>query len=95
MASETVHLSLEFPKLFVDGLGQDRARVIQVIKEAAIMDFYRQRKLSLRKAAELLGCSYRDFLALTAQHKISPFEYEEGWMERELAELSTLKAKSV
>ena len=95
MLSDTVKLALEFPKSFIKGLWKDEDAAIEAIKQSAVMDIYRQRKISLRKAAELLGLSYRDFLALAAQHQITPFEYETGWADRELPGLERLKSKSL
>ena len=91
MLSETIKLALEFPRSFIKGLWEDEETATEAIKQAAVMDLYRQRKLSLRKAAELLRLSYRDFSTLASQHKITPFEYEEGWADRELADLEPLK----
>lgn len=85
---ETITLALEFPRSFVTEQWPDKDAAILAIKQSAVMDLYRQRKISLRKAAELLGLAYRDFLLLAAQHKITPFEYETGWAERELADLA-------
>lgn len=44
----------------------------------------RTRKLSLRRAAELLQMTYREFLALIAAHRMPSIDYEEGWLEHEL-----------
>lgn|GEM_PF-4406039 len=85
---DTVKSSLEFPKSFVDELWSDETKASTEMKEAVVLELFRQRRISTRNGAELLGLSYRDFLDLMSQHKISPFEYEEGWAERELEGLS-------
>jgi len=90
--TDTVKLSLEFPRTFVEGLWPDAAHASAEMKEAAILELFRQRRVSLRKAAELLGLSYRGFMALTGRHQISLFDYEEGWAERELQGLQALKS---
>ena len=91
--SETMKLSLEFPRSFVEALWVDEAKAAEAIKQAAVMDLFRQRRISLRKGAELLGLSYRDFQELVSQHKISLFEYEEGWADRELSGLKSLRTE--
>ena len=92
--SETIKLALEFPKSFVEELWPDENRASVEMKEAFVLEFYRQRRISLRRAAELLSLSYREFMDLASQHKISLFEYEEGWAERELEGLHTLRSNA-
>jgi predicted HTH domain antitoxin len=60
------------------------------MKRAAVLDWVRLKKISWRKGAELLGMSYRDFLALMTDHKMPMFDYEEGWLEKELATLEKI-----
>ena len=93
--SDTTKLSLEFPKSFVEGLGTDEAQAAEAIKQSAVMDLFRQRKISHRKGAELLGLSYRDFQELASQHQVSLFEYEDGWADRELSGLESRRTKSL
>ena len=92
--SETVRLSLEFPRSFVEELWGDATQASTEMKEASVLEFYRQRRVSLRRAAELLSLSCREFTDLASQHRISPFEYEEGWAERELKGLQTLRSEA-
>ncbi len=82
---ETVKLSLEFPKPFVEDLWGDEAAASAEMKQSVVMDLLRQKRISIRKGAELLGLSYRDFLDLATRHRVSLADYEEGWIERELA----------
>ena len=89
--SETVKLSLEFPKSFVEEFWPDEVCASAALKEAGVMDVLRQGHISIRKGAELLDLSYRDFLALAANHRISLIHYEEGWIDRELAVLDKVK----
>lgn len=93
--SETVKLSLEFPKAFVEELWPDATQASVEMKEAFVLEFYRQRRISHRRAAELLSLSYREFSDLASRHRISPFEYEKGWAERELKGLQALRSHAV
>ncbi len=68
--ADTIKLSLEFPQSLVEGLWTDAATASAAIKEAVVLDLFRQRRISIRKGAELLGLSYRAFLALLSQCQI-------------------------
>lgn len=88
----TVKLSVEFPQDLVADLWPDVAQASAAMKEAMVLELFRQHRISLRKGAELLGLSYREFMALASRHQVSLFAYEEGELERELADLQALKA---
>ena len=92
--SETVKLSLEFSKSFVEELWPDAAQASVEMKEAVVLELFRQRRISLRKGAELLALSYREFTDLASRHQISLFDYEEGWGPRELEGLQALKSNA-
>ena len=92
--SEAGTLSLEFPGSFVDGPWADETKASETIEQAALMDLYRQRMISLRRIAELPGLSCRDFQELASQHRVSLFEYEECWADRELAARKSLRPES-
>lgn len=68
--ADTIKLSLEFPQSQVEGLWTDATTASTAIKEAVVLDFFRQKRISIRKGAELLGLSYRAFLALLAHRQI-------------------------
>lgn len=88
--SETVKLALEFPKSFVEGLWADETQATEAIKQAAVLDLFRQKAISLRRSAELLGLTYREFQQLASHHKITLFDYEDEWADRELSALKPL-----
>jgi len=44
----------------------------------------RSRRLGFGKAAELAGLPIAQFLLLMGKHQISPFDYDEGELAREL-----------
>ena len=92
--SETVKLLLEFPKSFVEELWADEAHASVALKEAGVLDLFRQGLISIRKGAELLGISYREFLELASRHQISIINYEDGWIDRELETLDRLKKQA-
>jgi predicted HTH domain antitoxin len=92
--SETVYLSVEFPKSFVEELWADEVHASVALKEAGVLELFRQGQISIRKAAELLGLSYRGFLEL-ARHQISLVNYEEGWIDQELEILDKVKKQAI
>jgi predicted HTH domain antitoxin len=80
---QKIQFEWELPDTLVEALTDDSVAIAQTIKEAAVLDWVRTHKLSLRRGAELLRMTYRDFLTLMAAHRIPAIDYEEGWLERE------------
>ncbi|MBM4080950.1 MAG: UPF0175 family protein [Planctomycetes bacterium] len=64
-ALKTVTISEELAQL----LGPDE-RVPEAFTEAALLELYREHRISTGKAAELLGLSYRGFLELLQRKRI-------------------------
>lgn len=79
-----IQFEWELPEALVDAIARDPAQAGEIIKQAAVLEWVRTHKLSVRRAAELLQMTYRDFLALMAAHRVPSLDYEEGWAEREL-----------
>ena len=72
--TDTIKISLEFPQSLVEGLWIDEATASAEMKEAVVLDLFRQKRISIRKGAELLGLSYRGFLDLLARRQVSIIE---------------------
>jgi predicted HTH domain antitoxin len=79
-----IQFEWELPDALVDAVAPDASQLAETIKQAAVLDWVRMDRLSLRRGAELLGMPYREFLALMAAHRIPSITYEEGELEREL-----------
>jgi len=79
-----IQFEWELPDTLIDRLAPDEKQMTETIKEAAVLDWVRTHKISLRKGAELLQMGYREFLDLMAVHRIPEIDYEEGWAESEL-----------
>ena len=79
-----IQFEWELPDSLVEAVAQEPAKAAEIIKQAAVLEWVRTHKLSLRRAAELLQMTYRDFLALMAAHSIPSIDYEEGWLEHKL-----------
>lgn len=80
-------------EVFEEKLWKDEKEAIVEIKRSAVLDLVRRKKISWRRGAEILGITYREFLDLMGEHQIPAFDYEEGWLEKELTGLQTLKEK--
>jgi predicted HTH domain antitoxin len=78
-----IQFEWELPDTLVDELTHDRTEVADTIKAAAVLDWVRTHKLSLRRGAELLQMPYRAFLELMAAHRVPSIDYEPGWLDRE------------
>ena len=85
MMSHKVRFEWELPESLIGIVAQDKTKVANEVKQAAVLDWIGMKKISWRKGAELLSMTYRDFLVLMAEHKIPTLDYEEGWIEKEIA----------
>ena len=79
-----IHFEWELPDALVDELDHDPTQIAETIKAAAVLDWVRTHKLSLRRGAELLQMPYRAFLELMAAHRVPSIDYEAGWLDQEL-----------
>jgi hypothetical protein len=79
-----IQFEWDLPDTLVDAVASDPSHMAETIKQAAVLDWVRTQKLSLRRGAELLQMTYRTFLELIVAHRIPSIDYEEGWIEREL-----------
>ena len=80
---QKIQFEWELPDALIEAIAHEPAKAAEIIKQAAVLEWVRTHKLSLRRAAELLHMSYREFLTLMAAHRIPSIDYEEGWLEHE------------
>jgi Uncharacterised protein family (UPF0175) len=78
-----IQFEWELPDALIDALTPETTEVAETIKAAAVLDWVRTHKLSLRRGAELLQMPYRAFLDLMVAHRVPSIEYEAGWLDRE------------
>lgn len=87
-----IHFEWEVPEeVFIERFWKDEKEAVLEIKISAVIDLVRRKKISWRRGTELLGITYREFLDLMAEHRIPAFDYEEGWLEKEVADLQSLR----
>ena len=89
--ADTIKLSLEFPQSLVEDLWIDEATASAEIKEAVVLDLFRQKRISIRKGAELLGLSYRGFLALLSRRQVPIADYEVWEIDGDLEVFEKIK----
>ena len=82
--ADTIKLSVEFPESLVAGLWIDEATASEKMKEAVVLDLFRQKRISIRKGAELLGLSYREFLDILSRRQVPITDYGEGEIDCDL-----------
>ena len=78
-----IRFEWELPDTLVDELTRDQGDAADTIKAAAVLDWVRTHKLSLRHGAELLQMPYRALLELMTSHRVPSLDYEAGWFDRE------------
>ena len=79
-----IQFEWELPDALVHELDHDVSKLADTIKAAAVLDWVRTHKLSLRRGAELLQMPYRAFLDLMAAHRVPSIDYEAGWLDQEM-----------
>ena len=81
--STKIQFEWHLPDGLVAELTREHPEVAETIKAAAVLEWVRTRKLSLRRGADLLHMPYRAFLELMALHRVPSIDYEVGWADRE------------
>jgi predicted HTH domain antitoxin len=79
-----IQFEWELPDALVHELDHDTTKLTETIKAAAVLDWVRTHKLSLRRGAELLQMPYRAFLELMAAHRVPSIDYDAGWLDQEM-----------
>ena len=79
-----IRFEWELPDALVQELDHDATKLSETIKTAAVLDWVRTHKLSLRRGAELLQMPYRAFLELMAAHRVPSIDYDAGWLDKEM-----------
>jgi predicted HTH domain antitoxin len=78
-----VHVDLP-AEAFV-GRTWDAADVARELRVLFLVELVRDRRLAYGKAAELAGLPIADFMRVMGRHAVTPFDYDEAELERELA----------
>jgi len=103
MGEKVVTVSARIPRSqlreverLADARGVDRSSVVRTLLDLGIretklreaLDLVRERKVSVWRAARMVGIDYRDMLAALKTHNV-PFPLSDKELERELRELTS------
>lgn len=67
---DKVTVSVELPRSICAAAGVREAELAQSMREALAVDLYRQRRISLGKAAETAGVSHYEMIQMLAKHDV-------------------------
>lgn len=85
MAEVKVSVTLPEELLHISRLSRQKAS--EALRRTFVLELVRQGKLPFGKAAELLGISKAEFLALCGAHRISLFQFTDEELREELKPL--------
>ena len=91
MTAHTITLSL--PPDVISLLGPVPAQAAQSLTEFAVLGLYQEGRLSTGKAAELLGLTYRGFVALLARKGIDYFRFDQQAWDDEVQTVMAWKER--
>lgn len=77
-------VSFEVPQDLLASLKVGAADLGRNIRALAAVAYFRNKKLSLGKAAELAGMNRLEFLDVLSEQGIVPFDYDESFLAGEL-----------
>jgi predicted HTH domain antitoxin len=73
----TTTIQIVIPKDLADLLGPAHAQAAEAVKEFAVLGLFQENRISMGKAAELLGMNQRAFISLLARKGIEYFRFDE------------------
>jgi predicted HTH domain antitoxin len=79
-----LRISIELPEDSLAISQLSRRAAAEEMRRLFFLDLARERRLSHAKAAELLEISSAEFFTFMARHRVSPFVFPDGELEREL-----------
>lgn len=91
MSEQIINISFPVNKGILTSLKETKAEFTQDVLFLSALLFYRKRKLSLGKAAELAGFSKIDFIEKLQQEKEYIFDYSENEMDEIFDDVNKIK----
>jgi len=80
---ETITLEISLPKQVLLSLGLSRDDATRTLKRALVLQLVRDERVSVGKAAELLGMGKIEFIELMAQENVPYFDYSSDELDEE------------
>ena len=78
------NISVEIPATTFAALGDSPDEFVSEMRIAAAVKWYELGRLSQGKAAEVAGLTRAEFIDALARHRVSPIQYSEQELTREL-----------
>jgi predicted HTH domain antitoxin len=91
MSEQIINISFPVNKGILTSLKETKAEFTQDVLFLSALLFYRKRKLSLGKAAELAGFSKMDFIEKLQQEKEYIFDYSENEIDEIFDDVNKIK----
>lgn len=91
MSEQIINISFPVNKGILTSLKETKAEFTQDVLFLSALLFYRKRKLSLGKAAELAGFNKMDFIEKLQQEKEYIFDYSENEMDEIFDDVNKIK----
>jgi predicted HTH domain antitoxin len=91
MSEQIINISFPVKKGILTSLKETKAEFTQDVLFLSALLFYRKRKLSLGKAAELAGFNKMDFIEKLQQEKEYIFDYSENEMDEIFDDVNKIK----
>lgn len=88
MRTLNINIPISEEMLFV--LKKDEKSLQEEARKILALQFFKERKLSLGKAAELAGMDKDDFVILLGKNQIDIYQYTERELEQELDSIDKL-----
>ena len=80
---ETMVLQVAIPKDLFSMLGFSQSEAAEAIKEFSVLGLYLEHRISVGKAAELLGIQKREFIRFLARRGISYLDHSKQELQEE------------
>lgn len=87
----TKKIQIDFPAELLDALSTTYQTISDLIKEAAVLELYREGKLSSAKAAEILGMERFEFIRYAGLKGIPYIRITPDELQEEVSLLENLK----
>ncbi|MCF8012157.1 MAG: UPF0175 family protein [Clostridiales bacterium] len=79
----TININIPISEELLFVLKKDEQSLQEEARKILAMQFFKERKLSLGKAAELAGMEKNEFVILLGKNQIDIYQYTENELERE------------
>jgi predicted HTH domain antitoxin len=94
VAMETMVVEVTLSKDLFAMLGYSKSRAEEAIKEFSVLGLYLEQRISVGKAAELLGVRKREFVRLLSRRGIPYLDYTDEELDEEFRAVDEWKSET-